>query len=162
MDALGDDMSTDTKTTLPLSWIAAVVLVLLVWAGAYALRGGGEKHVLPGWQDGMAAGQAAAADADRPMIVLFTAGWCPPCQSLKKDVLTKVEVIDTLQANFVPVQIDLTDQSSANPNTKVAMRYGVSGIPSIIAMTPGGEPIEAYTGRHTVEGFNNWLTRLAE
>jgi len=150
-----------TKRPVPTGWIIAVALVLLAWVGAYALRGGGEKAVIPGWQDGMPAGQAAANEKGRPMIVLFTAGWCPPCQALKKNVLTKAEVQDALQAGFVPVQIDLTDQSPQNPNIAVAQQYGVSGIPTVVAMSADGQPIESYRGKHTAEGFNAWLSRLA-
>lgn len=141
-------------------WIVAVAVVILAWLGAHALRGGGGKEVMPGWADGMPAGQRLAQEADKPMVVLFTAGWCPPCQALKKDVLTKDEVRDALQAGFVPVQIDLTDQSADNPNIEVAQRYGVQGIPTVIAMTPDGRPIEAYYGDHTRAAFTDWLSGL--
>lgn len=162
MDTPTEQPKNDAKRPVPIGWMVALLLVGLAWIGAYALRGGGEKQVLPGWADGMPAGQAVAAERDKPMVVLFTAGWCPPCQALKKNVLTRGEVRSALQADFVPVQIDLTDTSSDNPNAAVAQRYGVSGIPAVIAMSPEGEPIEAYTGRHTPEGFTAWLNRLAE
>ncbi len=152
----------DPKPAFPFGWVLAVLLVMGVWAGAYALRGGGTGEVMAGWADGMPAGQAMAEDAGKPMVVLFTAGWCPPCQQLKKNVLTKPEVGDALQAGFVSVQIDLTDQSSSNPNVAVAQQYGVSGIPTVIAMTPDGERIEAYRGRHDVASFTAWLDRLSQ
>jgi thiol:disulfide interchange protein len=147
---------------MPIGWIIAVLLVVAAWAGAYALRGGGEKHVMEGWADGMPAGQQLAKEADKPMVVLFTAGWCPPCQQLKKEVLTTGEVRDALRAGFVPVQIDLTDQSASNPNLAIAQQYGIGGIPSVIAMTPDGQPIEAYNGDRTPASFTAWLSRLAE
>ena len=160
MDASGHN--TQTKPRVAIGWAVAVLLVIGAWAGAYALRGGGEKHVMDGWADGMPAGQRAAQAADKPMVVLFTAGWCPPCQALKKDVLTKGQVHAALQADFVPVQIDLTDTSSENPNTAVAGQYGVQGIPMVLAMTSTGEVIEAYRGKHDVASFTAWLTRLGE
>ena len=163
MNTYDDNATATEKRPVPTGWIIAVALVLLAWVGAYALRGGsGEKAVLAGWQDGMPAGQTVAEEKDRPMIVLFTAGWCPPCQALKKNVLTKPEIHDALQAGFVPVQIDLTDQSAQNPNIAVAQQYGVSGIPTVVAMSADGKPIEAYRGKHTVESFNSWLARLAQ
>lgn len=150
------------KAAKPIGWIIAVLLVVAAWAGAYALRGGGTKHVMDGWADGMPAGQQLAQETDKPMLVLFTAGWCPPCQQLKKNVLTKGEVSDALRAGFVPVQIDLTDQSASNPNMAVAQQYGVQGIPTVMVMTPDGKPIEAYGGAYTTDDFTAWLSRLAQ
>lgn len=148
------------KSGVPIGWIVAVLLVVAAWAGAYALRGGGDKAVMSGWADGLPAGQALAEEADQPMVVLFTAGWCSPCQQLKKNVLTKAKVHDALQASFVPVQIDLTDQSANNPNLEVAQHYGVQGIPTVLAMTAEGQTIDMYKGAQTVEDFTAWLGRL--
>ena len=157
MDAQDHSM----KRGLPIGWVVAVLLVIVAWAGAHALRGGGGKEVMSGWADGMPAGQQLAQEADKPMVVLFTAGWCPPCQSLKKNVLAKGEVNDALQAGFVPVQIDLTDRSANNPNLAVAQQYGVQSIPTVIAMTSDGEPIGAYGGGDSVTTFTGWLDRMS-
>ena len=148
------------KPAASIGWIVAVLLVIVAWAGAYALRGGGDKEVMPGWADGMPAGQQLAQDTDKPMVVLFTASWCGPCQSLKSNVLTKGDVNEALQNNFVPVQIDLSDQSPGNPNVAVAQQYGVTGIPTVIAMTPDGEPIGVYGG-DSASAFVGWLDRMS-
>lgn len=141
-------------------WGLAVLMVVLAWGGAVALRGGGEKVVLAGWQDGMPAGQAMAQEMDRPMVVLFTAGWCRPCQGLKKSVLTKPEVMEALQAGFVPVQIDMTDLSLNNPNLAVAERYNIQGYPTVLAMDADGQEIGEFKGERSVEGFRDWLAQI--
>lgn len=141
-------------------WIVAVLLVVVAWAGAIAMRG--EKQVLVGWTDGMPTGQQLAQESDRPMIVLFTATWCGPCQTLKKNVLSQPAVQDALQAGFVPVQIDMTDQSSANPNAQVAQHYNITGYPTVVAISPNGEWIEAFEGDRTPERFMAWLERMGQ
>ncbi|MEM9345610.1 MAG: thioredoxin family protein [Planctomycetota bacterium] len=142
-------------------WVVAVLLVVLAWAGAYALRGGGGSgEVMAGWADGMSAGQQLAQEADKPMVVLFTAGWCPPCQAMKRNVFKDGGVQQALQAGFVPVQIDLTDQSASNPNMEVAARYNVRGIPTVLAMTPDGVPFGEYAGGDSTEAFTDWLSAL--
>ncbi|MEM6506054.1 MAG: thioredoxin fold domain-containing protein [Planctomycetota bacterium] len=143
-------------------WVVAVLLVVVAWAGAYALRGGGSGEVMAGWADGMPAGQQLAKEADKPMVVLFTAGWCPPCRALKNNVFTDGGVQQALQAGFVPVQIDLTDQSAANPNMEVAAKYGVRGIPTVLAMTPDGVPFAEYAGGDSTGAFNQWLDGLSQ
>lgn len=148
------------KSTAPIIWIVAVLLVFAAWAGAVALRG--EKQVLAGWADGMPTGQQLAQEADKPMIVLFTATWCGPCQKLKKNVLTQPEVHNKLQAGFVPVQIDMTDQSSANPNLPVQQQYQVGGYPTVVAMSPTGEWIESFQDDRTPARFLAWLDRMAK
>lgn len=160
-NTLQEQQAADASRPMPIGWIVAVLLVIGAWMGAYALRGGGEKEVMAGWADGMSAGQQLAQEADKPMVVLFTAGWCGPCQQLKKKVLANSAVQDALQADFIAVQIDLTDRSTSNPNVETAQRYGVSGIPTVIAMTPEGEPIEKYLGGNSVTSFTGWLDRLS-
>ena len=159
----------DTPETTPvrtsnrpafLGWGVAVLLVLAAWVAAYAMRGGGEKVVMTGWQDGLEAGQAAAEELDRPMVVLFTASWCPPCQVLKNSVLTEPAVHDQLLAGFVPVQVDLTDRSSANPNLETAGRYGVQGIPTVLALDAEGSVLSSYRGGPEAQPFMDWLASI--
>ena len=142
-------------------WAGAVVLVLLMWAGAFALRGGGEKVVLTGWQDGLDAGRAKAAELDRPMIVFFTSGRCGPCQVFKREVLLQPEVAGVLVDRFVPVQIDVTDNSPRNPYVQVASQYGVSRVPTLLALTAEGEKIDGFpTWGATPERFIAWLDEI--
>lgn len=142
-------------------WGVAFMLVVVAWSGAFALRA---KPVhLDGWQDGLDAGMQAAEELDRPMLVMFTADWCGPCQTLKKDVIHTPPVERAIAEGFVPVVIDLTDQSSINPNAATAQRYGVRGIPMLILTDPQGNPLPgaaAYPNPvypRTPEGFVDWL-----
>lgn len=148
-----------TKKTAWLGWGIAVLFVGLAWFAAIQKRGGvgTEPISMPGWSAGMDAGQAKAQELDRPMVVLFTADWCGPCQQLKKNVLTTPEVDAALGAGFVPVIVDLTDTSTGSPDAAAAQRYGVRGIPTVIAMRPDGEPIASFNGERSVAGFNRWL-----
>lgn len=161
MNAQDETHVMPSSPRVPIVWIVAVLLVIGAWAGAYALRGGGEKHVMDGWADGMPAGQRAAQDADKPMVVLFTAGWCGSCQVMKKKVLADPEVENILRTAFVQVQVDLTVRSSSNPNMAVAQQYGVQFLPTVVFMSPGGQAIEAYRGDFDdLPAFKAWLTRL--
>ncbi len=145
-----------------LGWGLALLVVAVAWTAAIALRGGGRPVALDGWVDGFEAGQTRAAEVDRPMIVLFTADWCSPCQQFKQEVLKSAKVAAQLEAGFVPVVIDLTEQSSTNPNMETAMRYQVNGIPTVIALSPSGEQIARFVGDRSVSGFTDWLNQLGK
>jgi len=47
-----------------------------------------------------------SADTGKPMLVLVTADWCPPCQTLKRNTMTDPSVIDWIQSNTIPVYLE--------------------------------------------------------
>ena len=159
MDPITPDNPTDhpKRSRAPLGWGAAVLVVVLIWAAAVALRHGGPETELTGWADGLEAGRAQAAEMDRPMVVLFTASWCRPCQELKRDVLNRPEVVEALDAGFVPVQVDMSNASQGDP---VVQMYGIEGFPTVLALDAEGEPIGQFEGERSVAGFTAWLDQL--
>ncbi len=42
----------------------------------------------------------------KPMLVLVTADWCPPCQALKKGALVDTKVTQWVKDNMVPVYLE--------------------------------------------------------
>jgi thioredoxin 1 len=74
--------------------------------------------------------------SDRPVLVNFTADWCPPCRKLKP-MLHEIE--EELGGRVRVVTIDM----DTNPN---AVRdYGVLSAPTL-ALFRGGELIQAVVG----------------
>lgn len=80
--------------------------------------------------------QNEVLNADKPVLVDFTAVWCQPCRmiepivkQLAKDWDGKVKV----------VKLD------ADENPNIMMQYGVMGIPTLI-LFKGGEVRERVTG----------------
>ena len=157
----------DTPATEPaptrrpawLGWGGAMVLVILVWAVACSIRDGGEKVALAGWEAGLEAGQAEAAELDRPMVVMFTADWCRPCQMLKRDILTDERVEEVLFTNFVPVTEDMTNAGRSDPRLST---YRVDGYPTLIVLSPDGEEIQRVSGYGrgavaSTDAFLAWL-----
>lgn len=45
-------------------------------------------------------------ETGKPMLVLVTADWCPPCQTLKRNTLTDPVVIEWIKNNTVPVYLE--------------------------------------------------------
>jgi thiol:disulfide interchange protein DsbD len=90
------------------------------------------------WLPTEAAGLAHARVSGKPIMMDFTADWCLPCREFEVSVFARPEVADLLK-DFVLVKIDLTreDQDDALPALKD--RYGVSTLPAIRFLAPGGQ-----------------------
>jgi thioredoxin len=74
--------------------------------------------------------------SDRPVLVTFTADWCPPCRTLKP-ILREIE--DELDGRVRVVTLD----TDANPDA--ARDYGVLSLPTL-ALFRDGELIQAVIG----------------
>jgi thioredoxin 1 len=80
--------------------------------------------------------QSEVLNAEQPVLVDFTAGWCQPCKMI--DPIVK-QLAQDWSGKVKVVKLD-ADQ---NPNTM--MRYGVLGIPTLM-LFKGGDVKERVTG----------------
>ena len=82
---------------------------------------------------------AFAADvlaAETPVLVDFTADWCPPCRMIKP-VLERVAAEQTGRMRVVTLDVD--------DNPEVTRRYGVMGMPTL-ALFVRGELVTTVVG----------------
>lgn len=133
-----------------------VVVLLVLVGGIFAYRHfGGPGRAMADWKSDWEAGLEAAEQTGKPMLVLFTADWCPPCQQMKRDVFADSQVAQRLRNDFTLVKIDLTDRNS--PNNQTAMTYGVQGIPTLIRFNERGEQVNRLSGGVPKEALLQWL-----
>ena len=79
--------------------------------------------------------QATVLESDRPVVVDFTAAWCPPCR-----------VMGPILAELADEQPDLTFvELDVDANQEVAARYGVLSMPTFLVFR-GGEPVAQLVG----------------
>ena len=80
--------------------------------------------------------QAQVLDNAAPVLVDFTAEWCPPCHMLEPVV---VGLNEEWQGAVKVGQLD------ADNNVTTTMQYGVMGLPTLI-LFKHGQPVERLTG----------------
>src|SRR3954451_6694947 len=74
--------------------------------------------------------------AETPVLVDFTAVWCPPCAMIKP-VLQRIATEEAGRLRVVTLDVD--------ENPEVTRRYGVMGMPTL-ALFMGGELVTTVVG----------------
>ena len=139
-----------------MTWIIILAVITLAGLGAWTLRGASASS--SAWLNDIDEGAVTAREQNRPLLVLFTADWCPPCQAFKREVFSDAEVAGYLERTFVLVKIDLTNRKG--PNNHVAIEYEVEGIPTLIAYDSWGAHLEDYRGPRTKGDFLQWARKI--
>ncbi len=89
--------------------------------------------------------------SDVPVLVDFTAAWCPPCQKLAPIL---EEVATELDGRLTVTRLDVDDHQS------MAVRYGVQSMPTLLVLVDGVEKhrlVGARGKRHLLEELEPFL-----
>ncbi len=122
------------------SLFAAVVCV----APAFAL--GGWIH------DDMGLAKKLAAEQNKGILIEFTGSdWCPPCQALRANVMTKEDFITEASKSFILLELDYPRKKTQDNGVKMANRahagqYGVRGYPTVVFADKDGRPFGSFVG----------------
>lgn len=109
----------------------------------------------PAFKDSSTYALSAAKKSGKPIVMVFSAAWCGPCQSMKKEVYPS-EAVKAYHDKFVWAYLDIDDAS----NEKAATKYGVSSIPHIEFLTPEGKEIDKQIGSNSPEAFAKTLASV--
>ena len=103
------------------------------------------------WRKDFGSAIAEARVSDKPLLLVFSASWCPPCIVMKHEVWSDSEVSEVVKDRFVPLHIDVDDKQ----DKAIAARYGIRGIPAVLIIDANGDVLrrESFMSRLEMISF---------
>ncbi len=109
----------------------------------------------PAFEHKLADALAKAKTANKPVIAIFSAVWCGPCQQMKKEVYPSAEV-KPFHDKFIWAYIDADEDSNAADMKK----FNVEGIPHIEFLDSTGKSIGQKVGSGPAADFAKILEEM--
>ena len=103
------------------------------------------------WRTDVAAAEAEAKAAGKPVLLYFTASWCGPCQQMRGATWGDAAVDAKLRSGYVPVKVDI------DANRDTALAYEIDAVPTMVVLDTEGKADRRTTGFLDAEGFLSWL-----
>jgi thiol:disulfide interchange protein len=98
------------------------------------------------WIYDMDAGLAAAKKENKPLMIDFTAEWCPPCKEMESSTFSNPAVVLKAKA-FIVTRVDVDKQKQVAAKYKgLPQAYGGIGIPNLLFLGSSGAEINRIIG----------------
>lgn len=97
----------------------------------------------------------AAQTNGKPIILVFSAAWCGPCQTMKKEVYPNAEV-KPFHDKFNWAYLDIDVEA----NSKLSNTYHVEVIPNIVFLNAAGQKIDQQEGGGAPDVFAQTLAKV--
>jgi uncharacterized protein YyaL (SSP411 family) len=97
-----------------------------------------KEHLPIAWYEWNEESFDLADTLELPVLLYITAPWCEPCHLMERSTLADLEVIKTLNDDFIPILVD------ADKRPDVDSRYSAGGWPTTVFLSADGEVIESH------------------
>ncbi|TWT90474.1 Thioredoxin [Pseudobythopirellula maris] len=129
-------------------YVSAAMLVLALTATASAQQG-------VAWRSDLAAAQQEARSSGRLVLMHFWTESCGPCKRLDAMVFNQPNVGAAIESRYVPVKLN------ANESAEIALKMGVTRVPTDIVATADGQVVERLISPATPMDYIGKMTQLA-
>jgi len=124
------------------------IMLILAIAGGQLLAAQPADSPAPAvvWSQSYDVGMKVAQMEQSPILLFFSASWCPWCRKLEQGVLTQPQIASELR-EFICVKLDV------DKNRDVALAYGITSLPKIIVVNTYGEIVGDWLGYRDAKEF---------
>lgn len=109
----------------------------------------------PAFEHDFSKALAKAKEGGKPVIAIFSAAWCGPCQTMKNDVYPS-DAVRPYHDKFVWAYLD----ADAPANQASMKEFGANGIPHIEFLDSAGKSIGKQVGSSPPESFAKKLGEM--
>lgn len=109
----------------------------------------------PNFETKYKAALAEGKKSGKPILLVFSASWCGPCQANKKDVYPS-DAVKPYHDKFVWAYLDADEKANQKPMEE----YGATGIPHIQFLDKHGKAIDKMIGGSNPEDFAKKLEEV--
>ena len=109
----------------------------------------------PKFKTTLGAATSEAKKDNKPVIAIFSAVWCGPCQKMKHDVYPS-DAVKPYHDKFVWAYLD----ADSSGNQAAMKKFGVSGIPHIEFLDSTGKSMGKQVGSTSPEAFAKTLGEM--
>jgi uncharacterized protein YyaL (SSP411 family) len=113
---------------------------------------GNRAHMIP-WFEWSDEAFRVAQEQNKPVMLFLSAFWCRYCQRMDEEAFSTTENIALLKAYFVSIRAE----NAQRPD--IDSRYNQNGWPTLVFMTPQGDPIVT-TNYLPSDNFQDLLLRV--
>jgi thioredoxin 1 len=115
--------------------------------------GGGVAPVPAGFDKAVTIASATSASTSdgKPVLMMVTADWCGPCQTLKRDALADPRVVEAMKSRTHSVYVDATKSTPAE-----VAPFSIEGFPTLL-MVKDGKEVGRLVGVKPADAVLAWI-----
>jgi len=119
------------------------------------------------WMTDFEAAKELAEEEDKLILADFSGSdWCPPCMMLEEKVFSQPEFSKFAEKEVILLLVDFPRQKEQpeevkKQNEKLAQRYGIKGLPTVLLLNHEGK-VQARTTGYQRGGAEKYVKKLKE